>query len=167
MNIKRFSYSALAAAMVVGSSTMVPVSAATDTTTFQVTATVNETCEVAAQDLAFGAYDPTGGDVDATTTITATCTAGTNYEIELNDGNNSGNAGSTTRAMTNGTDYLDYELYTDSARTTVWNTSNKVTGTASGTGGDDETVYGEIPGGQFVDASTTSYSDTINVTLTF
>ncbi|WP_372987116.1 spore coat U domain-containing protein [Marinobacter sp.] len=144
------------------------VQAATDTTTFQVTATVSDTCEITATDLAFGAYDPNSGVLDGTSTITATCTSGTNYDIGLDTGLNAANTTITTRAMSDGgTNYLDYELYSDSGRTTVWGDSvgmDTVNQTSAG-GEENHTVYGQIPASQFVLAG--SYSDTINVTITY
>jgi len=62
--------------------TVKPVKAATATTTFQVTATVNATCLISATNLAFGAY--TGTQTDATSTVTVTCTNTTPYNIGLN-----------------------------------------------------------------------------------
>lgn len=144
--------------------------AATDTTTFQVTATVDDACSVSATNLAFGTYDPNTGDLNGTSTITASCTEGTTYDIGLDAGLNAANASGTTRAMvgaTNTTAYLSYELYSDSARSTVWGDTvgtDTVSGTASAAD-DDHTVYGQIPGGQFVPAD--SYSDTIAVTITY
>jgi len=72
--------------------------AATATTTFQVTAIVADSCLVSATDLNFGAYDPLVGALDGTSTITATCTAETPYEIGLSAG--TGTPATTTRAMT-------------------------------------------------------------------
>lgn len=146
------------------------VHAATDTTTFQVTATVAATCDVTASNLAFGSYDTVvGAAVDGTTTITATCTQGTPYDIGLDLG---ANANVSTRRMTNGATptptYLSYELYTDLARTDVWgntvgtNTVNVVS--ASGNA-ETHTVYGQIAASQNVPAA--SYTDTINVTITW
>lgn len=149
----------------------IPALAATDTTTFQVTATVADSCTVAATDLAFGAYDAGAGDLDGSSTITATCTAGTGYDIGLDTGSNSANATITTRAMADGggTTYLDYELYSDAARNNVWGETigSDTVNNPSATGGDNtHTVYGQIPAGQY-DASAASYVDTINVTITF
>jgi len=143
--------------------------AATDTTSFQVTATVADACTVSATDLAFGTYDPNTGDLDGTSTITASCTEGTTYDIGLDTGQNAAEASGTTRAMVGGTSagYLSYELYSDSGRTTVWGDTvgtDTVSGTASAAD-DDHTVYGQIPGGQFVPPD--SYSDTIAVTITY
>lgn len=142
--------------------------AATATTTFDVTATVADTCSIAASNLAFGTYDPGAGDLNGTTTLTATCTENTTYDIGLDTGSNGASATTTTRAMDDGlANYLDYELYQDSARTTVWgDTIGTDTVSQTSTGGDEShTVYGQIPGSQFVPAG--SYSDTINVTITY
>lgn len=141
--------------------------AATDTTTFTVTARVNDACTISATDLAFGVYDPNAGtDTDATSTLTATCTVGTTYEIGLNTGGNSGLTSATTRAMGNGTDFLDYELYTDVGRTNIWGDvdPDRVSGTAT-FGGDNYTVFGRLPASQFV--TTGNFNDTINVTIEF
>ena len=57
-----------------------PVQAATTTTTFNVTATVLNSCSVTATDLAFGTYDPASvTDKQGASTITVTCTLGTAY----------------------------------------------------------------------------------------
>lgn len=147
-----------------------PALAETDTATFDVTATVNDSCTVFTADLEFGTYDPSGSALEGTTTITAMCTEGTEYDIGLDTGGNGTNATSTTRAMVDGegSSYLDYELYTDSSRTSVWGDTvgtDTVNNPSAAGGSNDETVYGEIPGEQFVTAA--SYSDTINVTITF
>lgn len=140
-------------------------SAQTATTTFQVSANVLKACTVAATDLLFGTYDPTATTpLDATNTILVNCTNGTTYEIGLNLG---ANPDGTTRRMTNGTDFLAYELYQDSARTTVWgNTPGTDTVSSTGTGTDQNfTVYGRIPEQQNISAG--AYTDTVNVTVTY
>lgn len=139
----------------------------TSTTTFQVTATVLSSCVLVATPLAFGNYDPNGSvDLDATSSITATCTVGTDYDIGLDAGTASG-ATVTTRQMTNGTDALNYALYRDAARTQNWGQTID-TDTVSGTGQllpTVHTVYGRIPQGQNVPALL--YTDTITATITF
>lgn len=167
MKTKQLRHSTLVGAMIAGLSLAGSVWAATDTTTFTVTATVSDACSVEATNLDFGAYDPNALTADeATSTVTATCTLGTNYSIGLDAGG--GTPSSTTRAMTGGGgDFLDYELYSDALRTTVWTDlagANPVAATGTGLAA-DHTVYGQIPTGQNVSAD--SYSDTINVTLEF
>ena len=141
------------------------------TTTFKVTATVADSCLVSATDLNFGAYNPAAVK-DGTSTITVTCTAETDYTIGLDAGLQSAGATGTTRAMM-GNDTaatsLNYELYTDSGRTTVWGDGG-IGGTTVAqlalTGGPiDYIVYGRIPALQYVPAA--SYVDTINVTVDY
>lgn len=142
-----------------------PVEAATATTTFQVTATVNATCLISATNLAFGAYAGTQTDVNST--VTVTCTNTTPYAVGLNAGTFAA-ATVTTRRMS-GTDAngLAYSLFQDAARTVNW--GNTVgTDTVAGTGNGSAqalTVYGRVPAGQFVAPG--AYADTITATVTF
>lgn len=140
--------------------------AATDTTTFSVTATVVNACEVSASDLSFGNYDPTSLlNTDATTTITVTCTLLAPYSIRLNDGLNGG-GDVANRAMSDGTNTLSYNLYTDALRTTVWGNDAGTDIDLIGTGLAVPTiVYGRIPAQQGVAAA--SFTDTITVTVDF
>lgn len=139
--------------------------AATATTTFSVTATMMANCTISATNLAFGSY--TTALVDATSTISVTCTKSTTYNVGLNAGASTG-ATVTTRKMTGpGGDTLAYGLYQDSAHTINW--GNTVgTDTVSGTGNGSAqtlTVYGEVPAGQFVTPG--AYTDTITATITY
>ena len=132
------------------------------TATFNVTATVLSSCNVAATDLEFGNYDPTAGDLDSTSTITATCTAGTEYEIALGQGQN------TSRQMKNvGGEFLDYELYQPDGYTTIWGDVGGATVTQTSTAGGpvNYTVNGRITGGQYVTAG--AYTDEVLVTVTY
>ena len=141
--------------------------AATVTTTFQVDATVISSCSVSATNLGFGNYDSLAATpTDATSTVSVQCSLLTTYEIGLDAGVGSG-ATVTTRRMTLGADTLDYTLYQDSARTTVWgNTVSSDTVAGTGTGlSDPYTVYGRIPAGQIV--NTGNYTDTVTVTVNF
>lgn len=140
--------------------------AAEATTTFQVTATVANSCLVSATNLNFGAYDPAAVK-DGTSTIIVTCTAETPYEIGLDAG--TGTSAVTTRTMTGdgaGTQ-LDYELYTEASHDTVWGDIGGTTVANSSLAGGalDYTVYGQIPALQYVPAA--SYVGTINVTVEY
>ena len=141
--------------------------AAEATTTFDVSSTVLTACLVTATPLAFGNYDPANGAaLDATNTVTATCTTGTPYNIGLDAGTGTG-ATVASRKMTFGANLLNYSLYQETGRTTVW--GNTIgTDTVSATAGatpTDHTVYGRVFSGQNVLAG--AYTDTINVTLTY
>lgn len=144
------------------------VSSATDSTTFTVTATVSTACSIAATNLDFGQYDILAGvDTDATSTVTVTCTALTAYEIGLDAGIGTG-ASVATRVMEDGSsNTLNYTLYQDALRSTVWGntqTSDTVTGTGTGLA-IPHVVYGRVPTGQTPPPGT--YTDTITATVYF
>lgn len=141
------------------------VQADVTTTTFQVSATVLGDCAVSATALSFGDYDTVSGSaLDGQSTITVNCTSGTAYDIQLNPGTGSG-ATVASRQMTLGSDVLEYTLYNDAARTTVWGES---TGTVAATAlatPTNHTVYGRVFSGQNVPAGT--YWDIITVTVAY
>jgi len=134
--------------------------------TWTVTATVNASCNVSATNLNFGSFASLGANVDATATVTPQCSNTTPYNIGLNAGNGTG-ATVATRKMTSGANTIDYSLYTDSGRTTVWgNTIGTNTVSGTGTGSTQSlTVYGRIPSQTTQPPNT--YTDTIVVTVTF
>lgn len=142
-----------------------PASAATATGTFQVTATVQATCLISTNPLAFGTY--TGTQTDATTTLAVTCTNTTPYNVGLDAGTATG-ATVTTRRMTGpASAVLNYALFSDSARTVTWGNTvgtNTVTGTGNGNA-QSLTVYGRVAAGQFVAPG--AYVDTVTATITF
>ena len=136
--------------------------AASTTTTFDVTASVAASCTVSAGGaLTFGAY--TGAQIDQTTTVSITCTNTTPYTVGLNDGINSL---VTQRRMTDGTNFLNYELYSDSGRTTRWGNASGSWVSDNGSGSaQSKTVYGRLAGSQALFIG--SYTDTITVTVTY
>jgi spore coat protein U-like protein len=142
-----------------------PVMALTATANLTVTATVLSNCTVSSATLAFGNYDPTGGNVDQSATFQVACTKGTPATVGLNTG---GNAAGAVRRMANGTDFLVYELYKEAARTNVWgNSGTDLVSLAAATSNAAQnlTVYGRLTGLQ--DVSVGSYTDTVLVTVTF
>ena len=134
--------------------------AATTSTTFQVTATVAATCSVSAGTLAFGSY--VGNQLDAENTLTVTCTTGTTYDITLDNGAQP--SGSQRRMISAGSNYLNYDLYTTTGRTVLWQGATAVSDTGDATA-QSHPVYGRIPAGQNPPATT--YADTISVTVTY
>ncbi len=139
--------------------------AATATTTFAVTATIQATCLVSATPMAFGTY--TGTQTDSTSTVSVTCTNTTTYNVGLNAGLATG-ATVTTRSMTGpGSALLHYALYSDSARSVNW--GNTIgTDTVAGTGNGSAqaiTAYGRVAGSQY--PAPGSYADTITATVTY
>jgi spore coat protein U-like protein len=142
-----------------------PAFAATATTTFGVTATVQSTCLVSATALAFGTY--TGALATSTSTVSVTCTNTTPYNVGLSAGLATG-ATVTTRQMTGpASALLNYAMFSNSTRTTNWGQTtgtDTVTGTGNGAA-QALTVYGQVTAGQFVAPG--AYTDTITATVTY
>jgi spore coat protein U-like protein len=170
--IRRF---ALASALfvAVGSAAPSMAVAGTASSTIDLSASVPNNCTISTSSLDFSDYNPT--DVNATSdlygtgTMTTTCTSGASPTITLSQGNNPG-SGSTdaspSRRLAAGTNRLNYYLYKNSGRTTVWGNTT-VTGlapTADGTA-QDSMVYATIPAGQNVPAG--SYTDTVTATVNY
>jgi len=119
--------------------------AATRSATFRVSATVQSDCTITAADLAFGTLGLLAANVDATSTLTITCTSGANYQIALNAGTVSGST-IEDRQMASGVNTLGFQLYKNAARTQIWGqTAGMDTVGGSGTGAAATvTVYGRV-----------------------
>lgn len=143
--------------------------ASAQTAPIDVTATVAAKCTITAGNLAFGTYDPfLGTPQDQDATVTVNCTKGTSIDVGLDTGSNGGNASGTTRAMTDGANFLEYELYTDAGHSAVWGDTkgtDTVAYSSPGMGDHAITVYGRIPAGQ--DPGAGAYTDTITATVLF
>src|SRR5436190_21487916 len=134
-------------------------------TTFRVSATVNAVCDISASDLSFGTYSAqTATPLQGPTLLRATCTPATTYNSGLNEGVSPG-ATVTARKMVSGANVLNYQLHSDSARSTNWgNTTGTDTVTGTGTGvAVNHTVYGQVPAAQNIPAGI--YADTITVRI--
>jgi spore coat protein U domain-containing protein, fimbrial subunit CupE1/2/3/6 len=135
---------------------------------FTATATVAPNCRAyTTTDLDFGSIPGLiTSNTDQTSTIGMTCTERTAWNVGLNNGQNA--SGSIRRMRLGATsNYVAYELYSNSGRTTRWgNTINTDTIPGTGTGlAQSLTVYGRVPATQTVPSG--SYSDIITVTVTY
>jgi spore coat protein U-like protein len=142
-----------------------PAAAATATTTYTVSTTVQATCSVSAGNMAFGAYS--GAAVTADASLSITCTNTTPYIVGLSAGVGAGGT-TTTRQMTGpGAATLGYQMFRDGALTQNWgNTAGTDTQAGAGNGvAQVLTVYGQIAAGQAVTPG--PYADTITVTVTY
>jgi len=167
----------LAACALVAVMAPVAASAGTSTGTLSVSANITQNCTVSAASVGFGSYDPIVANsttaLNATGSLAFTCTKGaSSVYVTANTGSNTATctAGTTTRAMVTGTTCLYYELYTDTNRTVVWNTTNSGGHTfaptfASSTSA-SATVYAQIPAGQ-TSAIPGSYTDSVTMTINF
>jgi spore coat protein U-like protein len=146
-----------------------PAFAQTATANLTVSATVSKNCSITTSAVAFGSYDPVVAnattDLDASGSVVVTCTKGAGTRIDLGLG---GNASGSTRRMAGGGDFLTYELYQDSTRSTVWGSgagSGMTIAVAPSKAARTFTVYGRIPAGQ--DVSAASYNDSVVATINF
>lgn len=139
--------------------------AQTSSDTFQVSAQVNATCSIVANDLSFGIYDPTAPDVNAATTLEVTCTNGAGYEIGLDGGSTANDVNN--RAMAGpGVDVLDYALFQDAGRNQNWGNIGGDSVAGVGTGSTEIVqVYGQLLNNQFVESG--FYSDNVVATIDF
>lgn len=158
----------IAAAAAVGLLPSASVSfAATSTATFTVQVTIVATCTInSASTLNFGSQGVLTANVDQTSTMQVQCANTTPYNIGLDAGTGSG-ATVAVRKMTSGGATVNYSLYSDSGRTTVWgNTVGTDTVAATANGASQSyTVYGRVTA-QTTPAPAT-YSDTVTVTVTY
>jgi len=158
------------AAMVFEGFGAVRMNAATATANLGVSATVTNNCTISTVALAFGSYDPVvanaSANLDGTGTVVVTCTKGSTATIGLGLGSN---AAASVRRMTDGSsNYLTYELYQDSGRSTVW--GNSGAGLLSPVAAPSKaarnfTVYGRVASNQDVPAGT--FNDTVVATVNF
>jgi spore coat protein U-like protein len=148
-----------------------PASAASATATLSVSATISSNCTISTSAVGFPAYDPivahaTTPDDSTSGSVTIICTKGTAPSVGLGLGSN---ASSSQRRMRNGTsNYLEYALYQDVNRTTVWGDSGSALfspGAAPSKAPRTYTVYGRIPAGQDLPAGI--YADTVVATVNF
>jgi spore coat protein U-like protein len=126
-------------------------------------------CTISVTSVAFGTYNVfTTTAVDSTGTITYQCNSkATNISISLSDGS------STTyspRTLRKGSEILQYNLYSDAARTTVWGDGTAGTSVYTNANPPNNsnvtvTVYGRIPAQQ--DVSAGSYTDTVSAVINF
>ena len=135
-------------------------------TTFNVTGTIISTCNAAtATNLSFPQSSILSSNVDATSSLSVVCTKGTPYNIRLDNGLTG--TGPTQRKMSFSGSSVTYGLYTNSARTSAWGSTDG-TNTNGGTGtaaAQNYTVYGRVP--PQVTPRPGTYSDTVTATVSF
>lgn len=144
---------------VIASTLMASAYAATETSTFQVTAEVAASCQITTAPLAFGAFDPSVGTTGSAA-LDVACTSGSSGTVTL--------ASANTWAMIDGANTLSYALYTDAGHTSAWDdltATQTVTG-AGLTTPTSFTVYGKIDA-QPSAAVSAAYADTVTVTVTY
>jgi spore coat protein U-like protein len=148
----------------------VPTFAATANANLNVTASVSAVCMITTSPVAFGAYDPVvanaATDLTASGSVNVACTKGAAATIDLDNG---GNFLGGARRMSSGSDFLNYALFKDAARTQVWGTG-LAGGTTSAYNAASKavsavTVYGTVPQNQ--DVTVGSYADVVLATINY
>lgn len=138
---------------------------ATDTGVLNITVNVLQTCSVEGGSMDFGTYESNQADtVPAIGTITYNgCQAGT-VNVALDGGQA---ASEEPRAMTDGQgNSLQYHIFQDAARTAIWGTGDRSQDVPVADGGSGTwELYGRIIRQQDVPAG--SYTDSVNITVTF
>lgn len=159
-----FAASAVYATTVTGSLTVTATLAASCTVNTSATGTTTNAV------MNFGTVTSMAANIDASTSsaggrkVAVLCSNGTAWALAMNAGNN---ASGTQRRMAGGSsEYVPYNLYSDSARSTAIGIN---TTALSGTGtGSQQTydIYGRIPAGSIL-TTPGAYTDTVTLTLTY
>jgi len=126
-------------------------------------------CTISVTSVAFGNYNvfTTSAD-DSTGTVTYRCNStAANISISLSDGSSTTY---TPRTLRKGSEILQYNLYRNAARTTIWGNGTGGTSVYTDTNPPNNTnvsvtIYGRIPAQQ--DVSAGSYSDTVSAVINF
>lgn len=146
--------------------------AATTTKTLNVSAKVAANCSVTAPNLAFLNYDASAV-VDGSTVLSVNCSKGTTFEVLLGGGTH-GNIGQRLMKDSLTANFLQYNLYTDAARNSVWgetagvDTVGDVGAGMSAAKAVPVTVYGRIVNSAAnQDAPAGDYSDAVLVTVVY
>jgi len=126
-------------------------------------------CTISTTSVAFGNYNVfTSTATDSTGTVTFRCNAtAANIWISLSDGS------STTfspRTLRKGSEILQYNLYRNAARTTIWGDGTGGTSVYTNSNPPNNsnvsvTIYARIPAQQ--DVSAGSYTDTVSAVINF
>src|SRR5438132_1959512 len=148
----------------------VPAFAGSASANLNISASVAANCTITTSPVAFGAYDPVvanaATDLTATGSVNVACTKGTAATIDLGNG---GSFAAGSRRMSSGSDFLNYALYKDAARTQVWGS-----GLAGGTtmaynaatkASTAVSVYGTVPQAQ--DITVGAYADVVLATINY
>lgn len=130
---------------------------------FSVSVTNTSACQITTTPMDFGAINAIAGNIDATNTISVTCSPGVKYTVGLSNG--TAGTGPVARKLSapSTSDTITYGIYTNANRTAPWG-ANAASGNGNGRA-DTFTAYGRIPA-QATPAPA-AYADTVVVTVTY
>ena len=128
-----------------------------------------QACTISATSVNFGTYNVfSGSDVDSTGTVTYRCNGSAhNITVGLTQG---ASATFNPRRMQKGAEVLNYNLFVDASRTSIWGDGTSGTSVYQIANPPNNTnvnltVYGRVPAGQ--DVSAGSFSDTVTAVINF
>jgi spore coat protein U-like protein len=129
-------------------------------------------CTVSANGVSFGAYDVfVSAPLDSTGTVTVTCDQAPPVDVMIAIGPSGTSGGFVPRQMRSVSlpDRLNYNLFTNAGRSTVWGDGAPGTSTVflknvKKNRPEVTTIYGRVPPGQNV--SVGGYTDALTVTIT-
>lgn len=136
-----------------------------------VSTNIVNSCTISTTPVVFVDYNPLSATPnDAQGSVVVTCTKGATTPIGLGLGANNPGGTSTVRRMTDGTNFLPYELYKDTGRTSadVWGNAGTAMFTpAAATNKNPRSfgVFGRIAAGE--DQPAGNYTDTVLATVNF
>jgi spore coat protein U-like protein len=125
-------------------------------------------CTVSTTSVSFGSYNVFAtAPTDSTGSVSYHCTGNASVWIALSRGQSSSFG---DRTLTDGADELQYNLFRDAARASVWGDGSSGTQVAFDSAAPKNTnvtltIYGRIPAEQDVRAGT--YTDTVSVIINF
>jgi spore coat protein U-like protein len=151
--------------------------ATTSTNDMAVSANIEIACSVSASPMAFGTVLP-GAVKDTTAVVTAICTTGTAYTLDLGDGLNHITTGGTglqyRRQMASAANRLPYVVAIDDtyeteigATSVAAATNNLLTTTNGNAVAQPITIYGRIVAAESLAKAPGAYADTVVVTIAF
>jgi spore coat protein U-like protein len=134
-----------------------------------------QSCSFGVSAMNFGLVDTlSGSSSNSTAALSVNCTGLTLQRILVcpNLGTGTGGATASARQMLSGANHLDYQLYSDSARSAVWGSyawpyppmapAFALTLNAFGSGSSSQTIYGAVLGGQAMTAVPATYLSTFS-----
>jgi spore coat protein U-like protein len=171
---RRVAYAAAALTLAVGLTATYAFASGSSTGNLSVSATVASTCTISQTSaLTFSGYDrANNSDTTGTGSMTIACTnGGAPTSVSFGVGGNtgaacdtaSGGSNANNRCMSDGTDTLAYNIYSDSGRTTLFGLTGTSTTSETSTGA--FTIFGKIFHGQAV--GTGSYTDSLVATVNY
>jgi spore coat protein U-like protein len=138
------------------------------TSQFNVTMQITSQCVVAnATNMAFPTTGLLSTAVNQTSTFDVTCSNTTPYTIGMDTGANASSGQRRMKGGTSNSEFISYNLFSDSGRTTAWGNAVGSLVSGSGTGiVQNYTVYGQVPA-QTTPSAATNYLDTVTITVTY